>query len=242
MKMRGEHVALVGVLAAMIIAAGYIKLTPILGATSYQFSMGSVAIHLVAILLGPVLGTLTAFVGATVGQLLTGQGVAFPLFIPAAIGALVSALLYFSYNKVALAVMSATLLVWYAFPVGREAWYFPFMLVMAIAAIGVFGGYISKMAHGTNEGHRSIAIFAICLSGLLCDQLAGSILAIPIFGLTADMYLAVLFIYPVERVLMAIATAVIAVPVLRALKASSLSILSVSRTESEASQLPIQDE
>lgn len=224
MKLRGNDVAIMGVMAALIIVAGYIKLTPVVGATSYQFSMGSVALQIVAVILGPVLGTITAFAGSFAGQFLTGQGGSFPLFVPATVGAFVTALLIWGREREGALAVVAVIAVWFMFPVGRELWYYPYVhavgLLILLALRQMWGDWRSLP-----RGRQTAILALYCTMGLLCDQLTGSILAIPIFNLTADMYRSVLFIYPVERIVLGVASALVAMPVLTTLQRASFPIL-----------------
>ncbi len=224
MKLRGNDVAIMGTLAALIIVAGYIKLTPVVGATSYQFSMGSVALQLVAVILGPILGVITAFVGSFAGQFLTGQGGSFPMFVPATVGALVTALLIWGREREGILVSLAVIAVWYAFPVGRQVWYYPYVHAVGLAALLAARPFWGKW-RSLDRGRKTAVCALYCTMGLLCDQLTGSIIAIPIFNLTADMYRGVLFVYPVERIVLGIASALIAVPVLSALDKASFPIV-----------------
>jgi hypothetical protein len=224
MKLRGNDVAIMGTMAALIIVAGYIKLTPVVGATSYQFSMGSVALQLVAVILGPILGVVTAFAGSFAGQFLTGQGGTFPLFVPATVGALVTALLVWGREREGVVASLAVIAIWFLFPVGRELWYYPYVHAIFLAAIlavrPLWGDW-----RALPRAKQTVVLAMYCTMGLLCDQLTGSILAIPIFNLTADMYEAVLFIYPVERILLGVASALVAVPVLTALEKAAFPII-----------------
>ena len=224
MRLHGNDVALVGVFAALIIVMGFFKLTPLIGATSYQFSLGSVAIHVAVILLGPVMGGLATLIGSSAGQVATGQGFAFPMFIPATIGALVTGLLVHKRIREGAALLAATIAAWYLLPVGREAWMYPYLHFVALGAIVATSSRLPAWMEGSPHQKWS-AIALCCTAGLLCDHLVGSIIAYPIFGLTASMYEAVLFIYPVERIMLGIASATIVIPVMRTVSRLPLSII-----------------
>jgi len=224
MRLHGNDVALVGVFAALIIVMGFFKLTPLVGATTYQFSLGSVAIHVAVILLGPILGGLATLIGSSAGQVVTGQGFAFPMFIPATIGAPVTGLLVHTRIREGSALLAASIVAWYLLPVGREAWAYPYLHIIALGAVMALAPRLPAWLEGT--AHQKFASIALCCTaGLLCDHLVGSIIAYPIFGLTASMYEAVLLIYPIERIVLGIASAIIVIPVMRTVSRLPLSII-----------------
>ncbi|MHC1605719.1 MAG: ECF transporter S component family protein [Candidatus Methanofastidiosia archaeon] len=224
MKIYGKDVALMGILASLIIVCGFIELAPIVGATSYRFSLGSVAINIVSILLGPVFGGITTFVGSLAGQFLTGQGGPFPMFVPATFGAVVTGLLVWGRFKEGVLLFGGVIVSWYLFPVGREVWYYPYLHIIAIVTLIIFHPIFKRWLN--EDGKKFFAaILVCCLSGLLCDQLVGSIIAMPIFNLSAAIYKAVLFIYPVERIVLAIISAVVAVPIIKAVSNTPLNII-----------------
>lgn len=224
MKLRGSDVAIIGVLSAVIIVAGYIKLPYSIIGTTYQFSMGSVAMHVVAFILGPILGGITTLVGSFAGQFLTGQGGAFPMFVPATAGAIVTGLLAWGRLREGLAFFAIVICAWYMFPVGRAVWYYPYVHLIVVVLLIIVSPYMKRWLDGDGKEHFA-AVAICCISGLLCDQLVGSIIAIPIFDLSAGMYKSVLFIYPVERIVLGLASAVIMVPVLKTIKRSSFFVL-----------------
>lgn len=224
MRLRGNDVALMGVMGALIVAAGYIRLTPIVGAATYQFSLGSVALQITAAILGPFFGTATAFAGSFAGQYLTGQGGSFPLFVPATAGAAVTGLLVWGRMREGMALMVVIIASWYALPVGRQLWYYPYLHVAALVLCVALWPRLRSWREGTAPA-RTAALALFCTTGLLADHLVGSVIAAPLFNLTADMYRAVLFIYPVERLVLGAASAVVGTPVLLALERASFPIV-----------------
>ncbi|MBN1786048.1 MAG: ECF transporter S component [Candidatus Methanofastidiosa archaeon] len=224
MRMQGQEIALVGIMASLIVASGYVPIIPIFG-TGYTISLGSVLIMVVAILLGPVLGTLTVLVGSFAGMILTGQGIQLLFFIPATIGALTAALLAWGRAREAIAIMALAILIWYSSPLGLELWYYPYLHIATLLAVIVTRPFIKPQGHREFKyGYPLIALF--CMAGVLCDHLLGSTIAMfPPFELPSEAYRFILFIYPIERALICVVAATVAFPVIRALRSSSLPIL-----------------
>jgi len=217
MKLRGTDIAMIGIMAALIVAAGYIPIIPIFG-TGYTISLGSVLIQVVAVILGPFLAMLTVLFGSFGGMVMTGQGLQLLFFLPATIGALTTALLVFGRVREALVVMGCSLLLWYLSPLGIELWYYPYMMLAVFLMILALSPFI----HGRsawNDKYQYPLLIVFCSAGVLCDHLLGSMLAMfPPFELPAEAYRFILFIYPIERMVISLVSATVAVPVLRALR------------------------
>ncbi|HOP09166.1 MAG TPA: ECF transporter S component [Candidatus Methanofastidiosa archaeon] len=238
MKLRGTEIALIGIMASLIVASGYVPIIPIVG-TGYSISLGSVLIQIVAVILGPLLGVLAVLVGSFSGMVLTGQGIQFLFFIPATVGALTTALLVFGKAREALLVILCTLAFWYVSPYGVELWYYPYMLIGVCVIIAAMSPLLKGLKIRESRYQYPLLVL-FCTAGVLCDQLLGSTIAIfPPFELPSGAYKAILYIYPIERMAISLVSATVAVPVLRALGQSNISILDEGRTVSRES--PIED-
>jgi len=231
MKMNGSDVAIIGIMASMIIMAGYIPIIPIFG-TGYTISLGSVLIQVVAVLLGPLIGALTVLTGSFSGMMVTGQGFQFLFFIPATIGALTTALLAWNRHREGILLFGASIILWYISPLGLKLWYYPYLHLMLFAIIVVWVRFAKESDMGDYRV-KFISIALFCTAGVLCDHLLGSIIAMfPPFELPAEAYRFILFIYPIERIMIGVVSAVVAIPVLRAIQNTPLSII---RKNEEAS-------
>jgi len=238
MRLYGTEIALIGVMASLIVASGYVPIIPIFG-TGYTISLGSILIMVAAVILGPVLGALTVLVGSFSGMVLTGQGLQLLFFLPATIGALTTALLVFGRAKAAISLMIGILILWYISPLGMELWYYPYMMLSVLAVMIVISPFIAGQK--AVEGRFQYPLLILfCTAGVLSDHLLGSLIAMfPPFELPAEAYRFILFIYPIERIAISLISATVAVPVLRALRYTNFSIL--GERETIPQEVPVDD-
>lgn len=118
---RTNFLALAGVWAALILASAWIPAYPILG-TSVMITLSSILLAgLTSPLLGPLWGTISAFVFGWLvpyTSLTTGMGLL--TFLGPTMAALMSGLVLFNRWKLATAIFAIQMLVWFTHPF---AWY-----------------------------------------------------------------------------------------------------------------------
>lgn len=167
-------------------------------------------------LLGPYMGAAVSFFGimAHVTTHFFNQKMAdtntflffTPLFVM--LSSIVAGLIVTKKEKVALVIYSSLIFLWYLFDTGREAYYYPwFHLVVLVLFVIFYKKYNDRVK---NVGmHTLILLFFISLLAVLSDHMAGSITALVLFDLPAEIFNSVIFIYPIERIILAIAAALV---------------------------------
>jgi len=105
-------------------------------------------------------------------------------------------------------------LVWYIFPLGRQAWFVPFLYLLGLLAIAI--GWIrgGDWLRSDNRTRMFAGLFVTALTCTVVDQSLGNLIALIMFALPKEVWLVVLPIAPVERLAFALGAAIIGVPLL----------------------------
>jgi len=226
MKLSTIDIALVAIFAAFQALLSVFPFTLTVG-VSGQITLGVIGGPLMGILLGPIVGSLAALIGSAVGVLLNPGGALFGAFsiIPPFIGAFSAGCMKIRRGYVAGAVMLGSLIVFYAHPSGREAYFYPWLHIIAIFVA------FSPLAYFAGSTFRSSRIlkpvFGIVVAafiGILADHISGSALAIWYFSpaLAAPIWNSILLIYPIERLVAVGLASAITIPAYSSLKKAKL--------------------
>ena len=163
-------------------------------------------------LLGPYWGAAVSFFGI-LAHVLTRDlsnidtfSMLTPTFVM--LSSIVAGLIVSNREKLALAIYSSLIILWYVFDVGREAYYFPWFHITVLVLFIAFNVKYNNKIKNANV-YTFIFLFLTSLIAILTDQLTGSILALVIFDLPAELFESVVFIYPVERIILAFVSAII---------------------------------
>lgn len=163
-------------------------------------------------LLGPYWGAIVSFFGI-LAHVLTRDlsnidtfSMVTPIFVM--LSSIVAGLIVSKREKLALAIYSSLILLWYVFDVGRDAYYFPWFHITVLVLFIAFNVKYNNNIKNANA-YTFIFLFLTSLIAILTDQLAGSISALIIFDLPAEVFESVVFIYPVERMILAFVSALI---------------------------------
>lgn len=163
-------------------------------------------------LLGPYWGAAVSFFGI-LAHVLTRDfsnidtfSMLTPTFVM--LSAIVAGLIVSKREKLALAIYSSLILLWYVFDVGRDAYYFPWFHITVLALFITFNVKYNNKIKNANT-YTFIFLFLTSLVAILSDQLVGSISALVIFDLPAELFGSVVFIYPIERIILAFVSALI---------------------------------
>ncbi|MDG6242885.1 MAG: hypothetical protein QCH31_00625 [Methanolobus sp.] len=124
-----------------------------------------------------------------------------PLII--ALSSIVAGLVVNREHKAAKRIFLGLIVIWYLLDVGRVAFYYPWFHLLVLGCFIIFEKPIlAKTA--TSKIYVFLALFLASLMGVLSNHMAGSIAYYLLYGLPANMYQSVIFIYPVERLILAI--------------------------------------
>jgi len=222
MRLSTVNIALIATFAALQALLTSFPFTITIG-VSGQITLGIVGGSLIGILLGPIIGGLAVSIGSLVGVFLNPAGAIFGIFtvIPPFFGAFGAGCIKIKRGYVVGAVILASLLVFYAHPFGREAFMYPWLHIVAmIVAFSPFA-YLAGSTFSSSKSAKLIFGVAVAaFVGVLTDNITGSALAMWYFSpiLTPEIWLSVMFVYPVERMVALILVTIITTPVYHSLR------------------------
>ncbi len=213
-KTTQQKVAFAGIMAAFMAVAGFFPAIPLFG-LGKVISLGAIVVPLIGILLGPLVGGYTALVGALIGQMIAPYGAVFGFwtFIPPTLGAVNAGLLSHKKWKLSFLLLGFLILLWYTTDVGVQLYYFPYLHMIALFMIVIFGRTVSDL-----DKNLFLKFFIISFCVLLTDHMAGNLIFFLLYNPTKAAFSAILVQYSFERTLMALFSAVIGTGVLKILK------------------------
>ncbi len=205
----------VAVWAALYAAATLLPATPIIG-TGATFSLSWVLMPLAGIFFGPWSGAISIAIGAFIGQLIAPHTAVFGLvsFITPTIGTIGAGLAMqrrWIWPLVAILVLG---LVWYIFPLGREAWFIPSIYLLGILAIAVGWIWGGDWLRSENRTRMFAGLFIAAMTGGIVRYSLGNLLVLNMYALPKEVFLVVFAIAPMERLLFALGAAIIGVPLM----------------------------
>ncbi|MCS7096164.1 MAG: hypothetical protein N3F10_05155 [Candidatus Bathyarchaeota archaeon] len=201
--MRTRDLALTAVFAALQAILATLPFTLTIG-VSGQITLGVIGGPMIGILLGPINGGLATLIGALVGVFINPAGAIFGVLtvIPPFFGAVSAGCVRVKRGYVAGLLMLAALLIFYAHPYGREAYFYPWLHIIAII---VAFSHIAKSAGAMFDSQKFYRLlFSVAIAvfiGVLADHVVGSALGIWYFSpiLTPEIWYAIMLVYPLER-------------------------------------------
>jgi hypothetical protein len=225
LKITATKVALVAVFAALQAVLSVFPFTITIG-VSGQITLGVIGGPLIGILLGPFFGGSAVLIGSIVGAALNPIGAIFSFWtvIPPTVGALSAGFTRSRRGYAAGAIILVFLMIFYVNPVGREVFVYTWFHIIAMIVAFSSIAYIEKPTREVHDTGRSVGgIVVAALVGVLSDHIAGSAIAAWYFNPTPVWYwYTVMFIYPFERIIAFLLTALIAVPIFYSLERSGL--------------------
>ncbi|HHU33069.1 MAG TPA: ECF transporter S component [Clostridia bacterium] len=210
------HPAVIAVWAAFIAIAQMLPVIPVFG-TGATFGLSDSVVVLSGILFGPWAGALASAIGGFLGQIIAPHGAVFGVvtFICPALAAMVAGLLMKKKWPHVIGIFAILGLAWFAFPLGRTAWFQPvvnytpsILLAYPAATWGV------NLIRSQDFKKMFVGITLLCTIGGCASLAIGNTMALPMFALPRELWLAVLPISVPQRILFAILAAVIGVPLL----------------------------
>jgi hypothetical protein len=158
-------------------------------------------------LFGPFWGSIVSGTGLLIHEIMTGAYLSkdtfsqiSPLLI--ALSSIVAGLVVNREHKAAKTIFFGLIVIWYLLDVGRVALYYPWFHLLVLGCFIILEKPI-LIKTATSRVYVFLALFMAALMGVLSDHMAGSIAYYLIYDLPANMYQSVVFIYPVERTILA---------------------------------------
>ncbi|MEW6624005.1 MAG: ECF transporter S component [Bacillota bacterium] len=209
------HPAVIAVWAAFIAITGLLPVIPVIG-TGATFSLADAAVVLAGVMFGPVFGTLSAAIGSFIGQLIAPHSAVFGVlsFIPSTLVAFTAGLLMLRKWNYVMGIFILAIIVWLLFPLGREAWFQITHWIITLIIVYPAGRWGMSFIKSGDIKKMYIGVFLISFVGCMAAHALGCIMAIPMFQLPREVWLAVMPIVIPQRIVFAILAGVIGVPLL----------------------------
>jgi hypothetical protein len=220
MKLSTVDVALMAVFAALQALLSYLPFTIAVGVSGF-ITLGVIGGSLIGILLGPVIGGSAVLIGSLVGVFINPQGAILGIFtiIPPSAGAFGAGCIRINRGYLAGAVILLSLAIFYANPLARQAYLFPWLQIVAMI---IAFSPIARIAGSTfKSAEPAKSTFGIALAsfiGVMTDHASGSAIGAWYLSLGPEIWNFILPIYPFERIVALVVITIIAVPVYSSLK------------------------
>jgi len=238
-KLVAKKVALVAVFAPWYTIFTFWPLFPVIGGSGTFITMALIMAPLIGIILGPYLSGLSIAIGGIIG-LSTGQvrGPFEPLsFLPHAATAFCSGMLY-NGKRMTCAVTYAFLLVVFAlYPVVGPGWLYPYFIWMQIIGLIVLVSPLQSKAveqihEYTNPLELTFGVGITSFTAALFGHVVGDIMFEAIYWPNLisrvddwkSLWQLLAWVYPIERLMIAITAAFIGTALIKALKAYGLKL------------------
>ncbi len=226
-----KNVALIAIFAAVQAILGALPFTLSIG-VSGQITLGVIGGPLIGILLGPLIGGVAVLIGSFISVFINPAGAIFGVLtvIPPFLGAVGAGCVKLRKSYISGAIMTASLLGFYAHPIGREAFLYPWLHVIAIiVAFSPIALIAGSTFASSNVKKAGLGIPIAAFVGVLADHIFGSALGIWYFSVVvpSDWNVAatwnfLIFVYPAERIVALVLISLIAIPLYYRLKTSGL--------------------
>lgn len=220
-----KGIALIVVFAALHVVLSSLPYSIPVGVSGGSITLGVVSAPLIGIILGPLSGGMSVLIGSIIAMFINPAGAFFgPLsFLPATVGAFSAGFTLAKRGYISAAILIAAIVAFYAHPVGLEVISFPFMHIIAVIVALIFSTPLAAWSTETsNTTKLGIGVTIAAFVGTLTDSMVGNSMALWEFNLDAVQWNAVLFIYPVERIVAVIVIVAIAVPLYYSLRKSGI--------------------
>lgn len=238
MRISARDEAFIIVFAALYYALSILSLyVPAIGLPTLTISLTAFIASVYGIILGPELGALTSFIGAFVSWVLPPGSMSvfgFPFLLSPPLNAATVGLIYNKRWKEAAGVMSLLIFVfWFTLPVTPLDPYAYVGLAVTwdkIIALGLIPPTAWLLRRSSSSKALAVTFFFLAFVGNQADNMWGALaFAFPVvyngvFGLSLEtvrfLFVVSPFVYPAIRIIQAILAAVVAVPLVKALKSA----------------------
>ena len=224
MRVKTSSLTLVALLASVYAVGSFIPGFPMIGAPGSRIDIVRSLEMGYGLVLGPVLGPSSAFLGAIVGKTLTGGGVGL-FFTPLA---LVSSFMAASMKRhtllklrgwmVSASILSCLIIGWYATPTGRDAPLYPVFHLIGLGIILLLGEKISDYLNSREKGRLALGVLLSSYPSTMAGHMLGNLIFIHLFGSSALFFMTILPISIVERVVLTVIATVIGTPLVMAVR------------------------
>ena len=236
MDKRSKQIAIISAFAVIYAIMRIVPSFPVIGAPGASFSMSDILVPIYAIVFGPYIAAAAIFLGTFLG-IVFGKPIIFLGwdFLPATMGALFIGFIIHGKKFIALGLLLIGILIFNLLPY-TESFIpinsqisIPYNWFHIIAALALITP-ITKISIGWIEENSNKAIFGVfilAMIGTLFQHIVGGIVFVTTLGIYLEsinpdafpgIWKAIFYVYPIERVAIAVISAVVAAPIIRSIK------------------------
>jgi uncharacterized membrane protein len=240
-KLTAKDVALTVCFTALYVVLGFLPISPIIGLPGKTITAAAIMVPIIGIILGPYIGTLSAVLGGAIGfffgyfsppSLVSGVFVAFCAGMLSRGKRSLCAFTYFS-----------LIFLFGFYPFVGPVWLYPPLMWFQIAGFLILVSPLQSAAikslNSNNNSKLLSAFFITSLTSTLAGQISGSLtfelLSWPIFMADVTVWKAnwqvITFLYPVERIIIALGAAFIGTSVHKVLRPAHIMPLNIAKLE-----------
>jgi hypothetical protein len=215
-----KKLTLVALLAAVYALGSFLPGFPMFGVSGSNIDIVRALEMVYGLVLGPVLGPLTAFTGAVVGKTLTGGGFGM-FFTPLApVSAFMAAALSrpqaFKVKGwvLASAFLGVLILGWYGIRTGLVVPYYPVFHLIALGIIILFRDKLVFYARSEDKGKLSLGVALCSFPSTMAGHMLGNLIFIVLLSPEPLFFMSILPVSIAERLALTALATFISVPLL----------------------------
>jgi len=231
-KLAAKDLALTICFTALYVILGFLPISPIIGLPGKVITAAAIMAPIIGILLGPYIGTLSTILGGTIGFFLGSFSP--PSFFSGVLAAFCAGMLYIGKRSACAFTYFSLLFIFGFYPFVGPVWLYPqlmwFQIVGFLILVSPLQSTAVKNLNSNNNSKLLSAFFIASLTSTLAGQIAGSltfeVLSWPIFMANLDVWRTnwqvITFLYPVERMIIALVASFIGTALYKVLKTANL--------------------
>jgi hypothetical protein len=236
-KLEARDAGLTAVFAALYVVLSFLPLSQVIGFFGKSITVATVVAPVIGLILGAYLGLFSTSLGGII-SLFVSQNFSLPSLLAGAIAALCAGLLYRGKQSFCV-VVYVLLLIFYGFyPFIGAFWLYPsvmwFQILGLIVLISPLQSIASRNFNSNSNSRLLFAFFITSLTSTLASQIAGSLafeILFPDPDFLRGVWQVTTFIYPIERVFIAVAAALIGASLYKTLKPANIMSLNKKSTK-----------
>ena len=230
-KLTAKDVSLTVCFTALYVVLGFLPISPIIGLPGKTITAAAIMIPIIGIILGPYIGTLSAVLGGAIGFFFGYFSL--PSFVSGVFTAFCAGILCRGERSLCAFTYFSLIFLFGFYPFVGPVWLYPplmwFQIVGFLILVSPLQSTAVKSLNSNNNSKILSAFFMTSLTSTLAGQISGSLtfelLSWPIFIADLNAWKAnwqvITFLYPVERIIIALSAAFIGTSLSRVLRFST---------------------
>jgi hypothetical protein len=225
-RINTKTIAFIAIFAALYAVLGYIPLFYIFGAYGQFITAALVVAPIIGIILGPVGGALATAIGGLVGMAISGNApMGIFTFLPGTFDALCVGLAFRGKWYAAAGIFAIFIISFSALPSIGDARYFVWLHAVALFLLLSPATTLATKYIKTFDPQKLVlGVGILAFIGVLVDHILGSLIYQSLTPFEPAVWESVAFIYPVERLLVTIVSAIVGAAVIRGIKTTGFTI------------------